>query len=86
MEDQLAWYSLVESKIQYLIDTLEKSSHVNPEVFPSLNPELDKCCSMWFSNLLFAKSKSFIVLTNIKSFVETIEKQVEQINMLKEKI
>jgi len=92
MEDQLAWCSLVESKIQYLIDTLEKNPHitlvhVNPEVFPSLNPELDKCCSMWFIGLSFAKSKSFIDLTyDIKSFVEIIEKQAEQINMLKEKL
>ncbi|XP_011350326.1 poly(A) polymerase type 3 isoform X2 [Ooceraea biroi] len=90
-EDQLEWCGLVESKIRHLIGTLERNphitlAHVNPEAFPPLDPEPGKHCSMWFIGLSFAKSESLnIDLTyDIKSFVETIERQAEQINMLKE--
>ncbi|XP_050448950.1 poly(A) polymerase type 3 [Cataglyphis hispanica] len=90
-EDQLEWCGLVESKIRHLIGTLERNphitlAHVNPEAFPPLDPEPSKHCSMWFIGLSFAKSESLnIDLTyDIKSFVETIERQAEQINMLKE--
>lgn len=62
--------------------------HVNSETFPSLNPVLDKCCSMWFIGLSFDKSRNFNIdlKYDIKSFVETIEKQEEQINMLKKRM
>ncbi|XP_020298415.1 poly(A) polymerase type 3 isoform X2 [Pseudomyrmex gracilis] len=89
-EDQLEWCGLVESKIRHLIGTLERNphivlAHVNPEAFPPLEPELGKHCSMWFIGLAFARSESLnIDLTfDIKSFVDTIERQAEQINMMK---
>ncbi|XP_074098721.1 poly(A) polymerase hiiragi isoform X2 [Cotesia typhae] len=90
-EDQLEWCGLVESKIRHLIGTLERNqhitlAHVNPEGFPPLNPEESShYCSMWFIGLLFAKSENLNVdLTyDIKSFVDSIEKQAEQLNMLK---
>ncbi|XP_012285566.1 poly(A) polymerase type 3 isoform X2 [Orussus abietinus] len=90
-EDQLEWCGLVESKIRHLIGTLERNpyitlAHVNPDSFPPLIPESGRHCSMWFIGLLFAKSENLNVdLTfDIKSFVDTIERQAEQISMLKE--
>ncbi|CAD1476364.1 unnamed protein product, partial [Heterotrigona itama] len=90
-EDQLEWCGLVESKIRHLIGTLERNphitlAHVNPEAFPPLEPEPEGHCSMWFIGLLFAKSENLnIDLTyDIKSFVDSILRQAEQLNMLKE--
>ncbi|XP_015594598.1 poly(A) polymerase type 3 isoform X2 [Cephus cinctus] len=90
-EDQLEWCGLVESKIRHLIGTLERNphitlAHVNPEAFPPLEPETDRHCSMWFIGLLFAKCENLNVdLTyDIKSFVESVERQAEQISMLKD--
>ncbi|KAK0170126.1 hypothetical protein PV328_010726 [Microctonus aethiopoides] len=90
-EDQLEWCGLVESNIRHLTGALERNSfitlaHVNPEVFPPLNPDEGRNCIMWFVGLLFAKSKSInIDLTyDIKAFVETIEKKAEESNMWKE--
>ncbi|XP_034936162.1 poly(A) polymerase type 3 isoform X2 [Chelonus insularis] len=90
-EDQLEWCGLVESKLRHLIGTLERNphitlAHVNPEGFPPLNPDDGPFCSMWFIGLLFAKSENLNVdLTyDIKSFVENIELQAEQLNMLKD--
>ncbi|XP_012532462.1 poly(A) polymerase type 3 [Monomorium pharaonis] len=99
-EDQLEWCGLVESKIRHLIGMLERNphitlAHVNPEAFPPLNPESGKHCSMWFIGLAFAKCEKNeksekgeninVDLTyDIKSFVDTVERQAEQINMFKE--
>lgn len=90
-EDQLEWCGLVESKIRHLIGTLERNphitlAHVNPEAFPPLEPEPERHCSMWFIGLLFAKSENLNVdLTyDIKSFVDSILRQAEQLSMLKE--
>ncbi|CAL7945962.1 unnamed protein product [Xylocopa violacea] len=90
-EDQLEWCGLVESKIRHLIGTLERNphitlAHVNPEAFPPLEPEPEGHCSMWFIGLLFAKSENLNVdLTyDIKSFVDSIQRQAEQLNMLKD--
>ncbi|KAL6254456.1 hypothetical protein P5V15_014506 [Pogonomyrmex californicus] len=99
-EDQLEWCGLVESKIRHLIGMLERNphitlAHVNPEAFPPLNPESGKQCSMWFIGLSFAKCEKNeksekgeninVDLTyDIKSFVDTVERQAEQINMFKE--
>ncbi|XP_076279083.1 poly(A) polymerase hiiragi isoform X2 [Lasioglossum baleicum] len=90
-EDQLEWCGLVESKIRHLIGTLERNqhitlAHVNPEAFPPLEPEPEGHCSMWFIGLLFAKSENLnIDLTyDIKSFVDSIQRQAEQLKMLKE--
>ncbi|XP_046751601.1 poly(A) polymerase type 3 [Diprion similis] len=90
-EDQLEWCGLVESKIRHLIGILERNphitlAHVNPEVFPPLEPVTDRQCSMWFIGLIFAKSENLKVdLTyDIKSFADSVERQAEQINMLKE--
>ncbi|XP_057319290.1 poly(A) polymerase type 3 isoform X2 [Microplitis mediator] len=89
-EDQLEWCGLVESKIRHLIGTLERNqhitlAHVNPEGFSPLSNEENRFCSMWFIGLLFAKSENLNVdLTyDIKSFVDSIEKQAEQLTMLK---
>ncbi|XP_046144484.1 poly(A) polymerase type 3 isoform X3 [Osmia bicornis bicornis] len=90
-EDQLEWCGLVESKIRHLIGTLERNphitlAHVNPEAFPPLEPEPEGHCSMWFIGLLFAKSENLNVdLTyDIKSFVDSIQRQAEQLSVLKE--
>ncbi|XP_015430095.1 PREDICTED: poly(A) polymerase type 3 isoform X1 [Dufourea novaeangliae] len=90
-EDQLEWCGLVESKIRHLIGTLERNphitlAHVNPEAFPPLEPEPEGHCSMWFIGLLFAKSENLnIDLTyDIRSFVDSIQRQAEQLSMLKE--
>ncbi|XP_018401536.1 PREDICTED: poly(A) polymerase type 3 [Cyphomyrmex costatus] len=99
-EDQLEWCGLVESKIRHLIGMLERNphitlAHVNPEAFPPLNPESGKHCSMWFIGLAFSKCEKSeksekgeninVDLTyDIKSFVDTVERQAEQINMFKE--
>ncbi|XP_046627603.1 poly(A) polymerase type 3 [Neodiprion virginianus] len=90
-EDQLEWCGLVESKIRHLIGTLERNphitlAHVNPEVFSPLEPATDRQCSMWFIGLIFAKSENLKVdLTyDIKSFADSVERQAEQIHMLKE--
>ncbi|XP_011158513.2 poly(A) polymerase type 3 [Solenopsis invicta] len=99
-EDQLEWCGLVESKIRHLIGMLERNphitlAHVNPEAFPPLNPESGKHCSMWFIGLSFSKCEKSeksekgeninVDLTyDIKSFVDTVERQAEQINMFKE--
>ncbi|XP_003393427.1 poly(A) polymerase type 3 [Bombus terrestris] len=90
-EDQLEWCGLVESKIRHLIGTLERNphitlAHVNPEAFPPLKPEPEGHCSMWFIGLLFAKSENLnIDLTyDIKSFVDSILRQAEQLNLLKD--
>ncbi|CAL7945963.1 unnamed protein product [Xylocopa violacea] len=71
--------------------TLERNphitlAHVNPEAFPPLEPEPEGHCSMWFIGLLFAKSENLNVdLTyDIKSFVDSIQRQAEQLNMLKD--
>ncbi|XP_053976730.1 poly(A) polymerase type 3 isoform X1 [Hylaeus volcanicus] len=90
-EEQLEWCGLVESKIRHLIGTLERNphitlAHVNPEAFPPLEAEPEGHCSMWFIGLLFAKSENLNVdLTyDIKSFVDSIQRQAEQLNMLKD--
>ncbi|XP_063990863.1 poly(A) polymerase type 3 isoform X2 [Diachasmimorpha longicaudata] len=90
-EEQLEWCGLVESKIRHLIVTLERNAHiklahVNPEGHTPINPEQGRYCSMWFIGLSFNKSENInIDLTyDIKTFVETIERQAEQISMLKE--
>ncbi|XP_011314445.1 poly(A) polymerase type 3 [Fopius arisanus] len=90
-EDQLEWCGLVESKIRHLIGTLERNqhitlAHVNPEGHAPVTPEQGRNCSMWFIGLLFSKSENLNVdLTyDIKAFVDTIERQAEQISMLKD--
>ncbi|XP_020709602.2 poly(A) polymerase type 3 [Athalia rosae] len=90
-EDQLEWCGLVESKIRHLIGILERNphitlAHVNPEVFPPLEPVPDRQCSMWFIGLIFAKTENLkIDLTyDIKSFADSVERQADQISMLKE--
>ncbi|XP_008208561.1 poly(A) polymerase type 3 [Nasonia vitripennis] len=89
-EDQLEWCGLVESKIRHLIGTLERNpnitlAHINPESFPPLKPEAGKHVSMWFIGLTFKKGENLnIDLTmDIKSFVETTERQAEQIKLFK---
>lgn len=90
-EDQLEWCGLVESRIRHLIGTLERNphinlAHVNPEGHTPVNPDPTRTCSMWFIGLSFAKSENLnIDLTyDIKSFVESIERQADQLTMLKE--
>ncbi|KAJ8678749.1 hypothetical protein QAD02_014536 [Eretmocerus hayati] len=89
-EDQLEWCGLVESKIRHLIGTLERNqsitlAHINPESFPPLEPEPDRHINMWFIGLNFKIEKNLNVdLTyDIRTFVETIERQAEQINVFK---
>uniref|UniRef100_A0AAY4E5F4 polynucleotide adenylyltransferase n=1 Tax=Denticeps clupeoides TaxID=299321 RepID=A0AAY4E5F4_9TELE len=88
-ENHLEWIGLVESKIRVLVGNLERNeyitlAHVNPQSFPG-----NDFVSMWFIGINFKKMESSesvnIDLTyDIQSFTDTVYRQANNINMLKD--
>lgn len=90
--DHLEWTGLVESKIRFLIQTLERNeaitlAHINPECFsmPESQRDPKSLCSMWFIGLEFKEKKGLnIDLTrDIQQFTETVNKSALSIQMYK---
>ncbi|XP_045683948.1 poly(A) polymerase gamma isoform X1 [Phyllostomus hastatus] len=95
-ENHLEWVGLVESKIRVLVGNLERNefitlAHVNPQSFPG-NKEHYKdnnYVSMWFLGIIFrrvenAESVNIDLTYDIQSFTDTVYRQANNINMLKE--
>ncbi|XP_077585139.1 poly(A) polymerase gamma isoform X2 [Stigmatopora nigra] len=94
-ENHLEWIGLVESKIRVLVGNLERNeyitlAHVNPQSFPGSkeNREND-FVSMWFIGIIFkkvenAESVNIDLTYDIQSFTDTVYRQANNINMLKE--
>ncbi|XP_076262746.1 poly(A) polymerase hiiragi [Rhynchophorus ferrugineus] len=91
-KEHLEWTGLVESKIRFLIQTLERNeaitlAHINPECFtmPESQRDPKNFCSMWFIGLEFKEIKGLHVdLTrDIVQFTETVNKSAANIQMLK---
>ncbi|KFZ48286.1 Poly(A) polymerase gamma, partial [Antrostomus carolinensis] len=95
-EHHLEWIGLVESKIRVLVGNLERNefitiAHVKPQCFPG-NEELCKqrgYVSMWFLGIAFRKVENAegvsVDLTHvIQSFTDTVYRQANNLNMLKE--
>ncbi|KAJ8781224.1 hypothetical protein J1605_011208 [Eschrichtius robustus] len=95
-ENHLEWVGLVESKIRVLVGNLERNefitlAHVNPQSFPG-NKEHHKdnnYVSMWFLGIIFrrvenAESVNIDLTYDIQSFTDTVYRQANNINMLKE--
>ncbi|XP_064002137.1 poly(A) polymerase gamma isoform X2 [Pogoniulus pusillus] len=87
----LEWIGLVESKVRVLVANLERHefitiAHVKPQAFPGKQSE---CASMWFLGIVFKKLENAervnIDLTSvIQSFTDTVYRQANSLNMLKE--
>ncbi|XP_057628099.1 poly(A) polymerase gamma isoform X2 [Chionomys nivalis] len=95
-ENHLEWVGLVESKIRVLVGNLERNefitlAHVNPQSFPG-NKEHHKAnnyVSMWFLGIIFrrvenAESVNIDLTYDIQSFTDTVYRQANNINMLKD--
>lgn len=91
-KDHLEWAGLVESKIRFLIGTLERNesiilAHINPEnyVMPESQKDPKSACSMWFIGLEFKKMEGLNVdLTHdIQQFTENVNKHALNIQMYK---
>ncbi|CAL1577164.1 unnamed protein product [Knipowitschia caucasica] len=94
-DNHLEWIGLVESKIRVLVGNLERNeyinlAHVNPQSFPNSkeNHENDYM-SMWFIGILFkkvenAESVNIDLTYDIQSFTDTVYRQANNINMLKD--
>ncbi|KFP99777.1 Poly(A) polymerase gamma, partial [Leptosomus discolor] len=95
-EHHLEWIGLVESKIRVLVGNLERNefitiAHVKPQSFPG-NQELHKqsgYVSMWFLGIIFrkvenAESVNIDLTYVIQSFTDTVYRQANNLNMLKE--
>ncbi|XP_075452307.1 poly(A) polymerase gamma isoform X3 [Ascaphus truei] len=95
-ENHLEWVGLVESKIRVLVGNLERNefitlAHVNPPSFPG---NRDHCndveyISMWFLGIHFkkvenAESVNIDLTHDIQLFTDTVYRQANNINMLKE--
>ncbi|XP_077189224.1 poly(A) polymerase gamma isoform X2 [Paroedura picta] len=95
-EHHLEWVGLVESKIRVLVGNLERNefitiAHVNPQSFPGTREQYKESSyvSMWFLGIIFKKVENAegvnIDLTyDIQSFTDTVYRQANNINMLKE--
>ncbi|XP_074844594.1 poly(A) polymerase gamma [Carettochelys insculpta] len=95
-EHHLEWVGLVESKIRVLVGSLERNefinlAHVNPQSFPGNKEHCKESnyVSMWFLGIIFKKMENSesvnIDLTyDIQSFTDTVHRQANNINMLKE--
>ncbi|NWU89517.1 PAPOG polymerase, partial [Upupa epops] len=95
-EHHLEWIGLVESKIRVLVANLEKNefitiAHVKPQSFPGNREHCQKSghVSMWFLGIVFKKVENVdsvnIDLTSvIQSFTDTIYRQANNLNLLKE--
>uniref|UniRef100_A0A6Q2YVI5 polynucleotide adenylyltransferase n=1 Tax=Esox lucius TaxID=8010 RepID=A0A6Q2YVI5_ESOLU len=95
-ENHLEWIGLVESKIRVLVGNLERNeyitlAHVNPQSFPG-NKEShneNEFVSMWFIGIIFkkvenAESVNIDLTYDIQSFTDTVYRQANNINMLKD--
>ncbi|EGW01801.1 Poly(A) polymerase gamma [Cricetulus griseus] len=95
-ENHLEWVGLVESKIRVLVGNLERNefitlAHVNPQSFPG-NKEHNKAnnyVSMWFLGIIFrrvehAEGVNIDLTYDIQSFTDTVYRQANIINMLKD--
>uniref|UniRef100_A0A1Q3F863 Poly(A) polymerase n=1 Tax=Culex tarsalis TaxID=7177 RepID=A0A1Q3F863_CULTA len=98
-DDHLEWCGLVESKIRYLIQNLERNlhinlAHVNPKCFEQQeqNQKDDgeggktTLCSLWFIGLEFERSENLNVdLTeSIQNFTDAVHKHAVHIKVLKD--
>ncbi|CAJ1066916.1 poly(A) polymerase gamma isoform X2 [Xyrichtys novacula] len=95
-ENHLEWIGLVESKIRVLVGNLERNeyitlAHVNPQSFPGSkeNRNENEFVSMWFIGISFkkvenAESVNIDLTYDIQSFTDTVYRQANNINMLKE--
>ncbi|XP_067092631.1 poly(A) polymerase gamma isoform X1 [Osmerus mordax] len=95
-ENHLEWIGLVESKIRVLVGNLERNeyitlAHVNPQSFPGSkeNRTEDEFVSMWFIGIIFkkvenAESVNIDLTYDIQSFTDTVYRQANNINMLKD--
>lgn len=95
-ENHLEWIGLVESKIRVLVGNLERNeyitlAHVNPQSFPGSkeNRNENNFVSMWFIGIIFkkvenAESVNIDLTYDIQSFTDTVYRQANNINMLKD--
>ncbi|KAM6459618.1 poly(A) polymerase gamma [Liasis olivaceus] len=95
-EHHLEWVGLVESKIRVLVGHLERNefitlAHVNPQSFSGNRDQYKESdyVSMWFLGIIFKKlenteSVSIDLTYDIQSFTDTVYRQANNINMLKE--
>nr|XP_056709378.1 poly(A) polymerase gamma [Euleptes europaea] len=95
-EHHLEWVGLVESKIRVLVGNLERNefitiAHVNPQSFPGTREQYKESnyVSMWFLGVIFKKvenseSVNIDLTYDIQSFTDTVYRQANNINMLKE--
>ncbi|KAM9726219.1 poly(A) polymerase gamma isoform 3-T3 [Menidia menidia] len=95
-ENHLEWIGLVESKIRVLVGNLERNeyitlAHVNPQSFPGSkeNRSENEFVSMWFIGIIFkkvenAESVNIDLTYDIQSFTDTVYRQANNINMLKD--
>ncbi|KAK5606854.1 hypothetical protein CRENBAI_014722 [Crenichthys baileyi] len=95
-ENHLEWIGLVESKIRVLVGNLERNeyitlAHVNPQSFPGSkeNRSENDFVSMWFIGIIFkkvekAESVNIDLTFDIQSFTDTVYRQANNINMLKD--
>ncbi|XP_078260884.1 poly(A) polymerase gamma-like isoform X1 [Rhinoraja longicauda] len=97
-DHHLEWVGLVESKIRVLVGNLERNdyinlAHVNPQSFPGLKEQhnLDNYVTIWFIGIIFkkvenAESVNIDLTQDIQLFTDTVYRQANNINMLKEKM
>ncbi|KAJ8402679.1 hypothetical protein AAFF_G00363510 [Aldrovandia affinis] len=95
-ENHLEWIGLVESKIRVLVGNLERNeyitlAHVNPQSFPGSkeNRNENEFVSMWFIGIIFkkvenAESVNIDLTYDIQAFTDTVYRQANNINMLKD--
>lgn len=95
-ENHLEWIGLVESKIRVLVGNLERNeyitlAHVNPQSFPGSKDTRNEndFVSMWFIGINFkkvenAESVNIDLTFDIQSFTDTVYRQANNINMLKD--
>ncbi|XP_068796460.1 poly(A) polymerase gamma isoform X5 [Struthio camelus] len=95
-EHHLEWVGLVESKIRVLVGNLERNefiniAHVNPQSFPGNREHCKQSgyVSMWFLGIIFrkvenAESVNIDLTYDIQSFTDTVYRQANNLNMLKE--
>uniref|UniRef100_A0A8C6K889 Poly(A) polymerase n=1 Tax=Nothobranchius furzeri TaxID=105023 RepID=A0A8C6K889_NOTFU len=94
-ENHLEWIGLVESKIRVLVGNLERNefitlAHVNSQSFPGFKETTENdFVSMWFIGIIFkkvenAESVNIDLTFDIQSFTDTVYRQANNINMLKD--
>nr|XP_015218741.1 PREDICTED: poly(A) polymerase gamma isoform X2 [Lepisosteus oculatus] len=95
-ENHLEWIGLVESKIRVLVGNLERNeyitlAHVNPQSFPGSKESHNEndFVSMWFIGIIFkkvenAESVNIDLTYDIQAFTDTVYRQANNINMLKD--